>query len=84
MSVEDLEKADFQVAVCAFPMSKYSSLRHIVVYASNDSPKLFAASVARLIELGSGRILNKLFLANGKVSDRPIDGVDDITLVTAV
>ncbi len=84
MAVEDLEKAGYKVVVCEYPMSGFSSLKHIVVYASNTGSKSFAQSVARLITVGSGRIKNAMFLGNGKVSDKPIGGVDEITLVTAV
>ena len=84
VAVEDLEKAGFQIAVCKYPMSRFSSLSHVVVYASSFNPECFARPLARLITLGNGRIKNAMFLGNGKVSDKPIDGDEDITLVTSV
>ncbi len=82
--VEDLERAGFEVAICEFPMSKYSTLNHVVVYASLGALASFRESIARLVKLGNGRLANKMFLSNGRVSDRPIDGPGHVTLVTAV
>jgi hypothetical protein len=82
--VEDLERAGFEVVVCEFPMSRWSSLNHIVVYASNYHPSSFGKVVARLVKIGNGRLANKMFLSNGRVSDRPIHGDEEVQLVTAV
>ncbi len=82
--VQDLERAGFTVAVCEFPMSKWSTLNHVVVYASHNGSHRFRADIARLVNLGNGRLANKMFLCNGRVSDRPIDGYGNVTFVTAV
>jgi len=82
--LQDLERAGFEVAVCEFPMSKWSALNHVVVYATPVQSCRFEPSVAKLVKLGNGRLANKLFLSNGIVSDRPIDGSEKITFVTAV
>lgn len=80
-TVDDLERAGFEVVVCEFPMSRWS-LNHVVVYASTCVSKRFAISVAHLVELGKGRIVNKMFINNGIVSDKPIANSSDIKFVT--